>query len=533
MQGRTRRVSAFLSGAVLAVLLCAVALFAQQRNSQPKNPDDPQAVESIRKFTEVYSIVEQNYAQPVDSDKALYNGAIPGMLRVLDPHSNFFDPKAYRQLREDQEGRYYGVGMQIGLFRERMTVMQVFENTPAFRGGIHPGDIIESVDAKSAANMTSDQVADRLKGPKGTSVKLTLSREGLEKPLLIDLIRDEIPRPSVDLHYTVQPGVGYIHISSFMETTSQEVNSALQTFGDVKGLILDLRGNPGGLVNEGVAVADKFLPQGAVVVSHHGRNSPERVYRAAKGNGGKNFPIVVLVNRGTASAAEIVTGALQDHDRALVVGEITFGKGLVQSVYPLSEDTGLALTTAKYYTPSGRLIQRDYTGLNLYDYYTHGGTDNSNDANREVKQTEAGRTVYGGGGITPDVKVPPVKNDRFEDTLLDKYAFFDFARQYVVSHQVDRDFQVDDNVLLDFRKFLDSKSIAFTESELNQDKDWVGCYVKSEVLLDQLGETSSRLARAQCDPLISKAVELMPKAKELAENSRKVMAAKQGKTAAQ
>ena len=362
---------------------------------------------------------------------------------------------------------------------------------------------------------------------------MTLSREGLEKPLLIDLIRDEIPRPSVDLHYTVQPGVGYIHISSFMETTSQEVNSALQTFGDVKGLILDLRGNPGGLVNEGVAVADKFLPQGAVVVSHHGRNSPERVYRAAKGNGGKNFPIVVLVNRGTASAAEIVTGALQDHDRALVVGEITFGKGLVQSVYPLSEDTGLALTTAKYYTPSGRLIQRDYTGLNLYDYYTHGGTDNSNDANREVKQTEAGRTVYGGGGITPDVKVPPVKNDRFEDTLLDKYAFFDFARQYVVSHQVDRDFQVDDNVLLDFRKFLDSKSIAFTESELNQDKDWVGCYVKSEVLLDQLGETSSRLARAQCDPLISKAVELMPKAKELAENSRKVMAAKQGKTAAQ
>lgn len=533
MRGRTRRVYAFLSGAILAILLCAVALFAQQRNSQSSRPDDPAAMESLKKFTDVFSIVEQNYAEPVNADKAVYNGAIPGMLRVLDPHSNFFDPKSFRQMREDQQGRYYGVGMQIGLFRDQMTIMQVFEGTPAFKGGIHPGDVIVSVEGKSAAKMTSDQVADTLKGPKGTPVKITVSRDGLDHPLDLTLIRDEIPRPSVDLHYLVQPGIGYIHVSSFMETTSQEVESALKSFGDLKGLILDLRGNPGGLVNEGVAVAGDFLPQGAVVVSHHGRNSPERVYRATKGNNGKNFPIVVLVNRGTASAAEIVTGALQDHDRALIAGEITFGKGLVQSVYPLSEDTGLALTTAKYYTPSGRLIQRDYTGVNLYDYYTHGGTDNSSDANREVRQTEAGRTVYGGGGITPDVKIPPIKADRFENTLLDRYAFFDFARRYVVTHQVDHSFQVDDNVLLDFRKFLDLKNISFTEAELQQDKDWVGCNLKSEVLLDQIGETSSRLARAQCDPDISKAIELMPKAKELADNSRRIIAAKQSKTSNQ
>ncbi|MDT8068471.1 MAG: S41 family peptidase [Terriglobia bacterium] len=533
MRGRTRRVYAFLSGAILAILLCAVALFAQQRNSQSSPPDDPAAIESLKKFADVFSIVEQNYAEPVDSDKAVYNGAIPGMLRVLDPHSSFFDPKAFRQMREDQQGRYYGVGMQIGLFRNQMTIMQVFENTPAFKAGIHPGDVIVSVGGKSAAKMTSDQVADTLKGPKGTPVDLTVSRDGLDHPLALTVVRDEIPRPSVDLHYMIAPGVGYIHISSFMETTSQEVDSALKSFGDIKGLILDLRGNPGGLVNEGVAVAGDFLPQGAVVVSHHGRNSPERVYRAAKGNGGKSFPIVVLVNRGTASAAEIVTGALQDHDRALIAGEITFGKGLVQSVYPLSEDTGLALTTAKYYTPSGRLIQRDYTGVNLYDYYTHGGTDNSNDANREVRQTESGRTVYGGGGITPDVKIPPIKNDRFEDDLLEHYAFFDFARRYVVNHQVDRNFQVDDNVLLDFRKFLDTKGVNFTEAELQQDKDWVTCNVKSEVLLDQLGETQSRLARAQCDPDISKAVELLPKAKELADNSRKIIAARQSKAVSQ
>jgi len=528
MRGSNRRAIAFLSGAFIAILICAVAVFAQ-RSAQPKKPDDPEAIESLKKFTDIYSIVEQNYAEPVNSDKALYNGAIPGMLRVLDPHSNFFDPKSYRQLREDQRGRYYGVGMQIGLFREKMTVMQVFENTPAFKGGIHPGDLIVSVEGQSAEKMTSDQVATALKGPKGTEVKLTVSREGVSDPLALTLVRDEIPRPSVDLHYLIQPGVGYIHVSSFIESTSQEVGTALDSFGDIKGLILDLRGNPGGLVNEGVAVADKFLPKDAVVVSHHGRNSPERIYRATRGNGGKSFPIVVLVNRNTASAAEIVSGALQDHDRALVVGEITFGKGLVQSVYPLSEDTGLALTTARYYTPSGRLIQRDYTGLNLYDYYTHGGTDNSNDANREVKQTDTGRVVYGGGGITPDVKLPPVKNDRFQQAVLQKYAFFDFARQYVVSHQVTRDFQVDDNVLLDFRKFLDNQKVSFTEAELHQDKDWVGCNLKSEVLLDQLGETQSRLVRAQCDPAISKALELMPKAKDLADNTRKVIAAGQSK----
>src|SRR5262249_49407790 len=174
---------------------------------------------------------------------------------------------------------------------------------------------------------------------------------------------------SVDLKFMIRPGTGYMHISAFNETTEQEVEEALQQFGDLKGLVLDLRGNPGGLLNEGVGVADKFLKRGQVIVSHHGRSSPEKVYRAAHGNGGKDYPLVVLVNRGTASAAEIVSGAIQDHDRGLIVGEVTFGKGLVQTVYPLSESTGLALTTAKYYTPSGRLIQRDYTGVSLYDYY--------------------------------------------------------------------------------------------------------------------------------------------------------------------
>lgn len=528
MDRRSRRVLGITFGCLLTFLACSAALFAQ-RESRSSRIDDPEAVESLKKFTDVYSIVEQNYAEPVNVDKAIYNGAVPGMLRVLDPHSNFFDPKAYRLMREEQRGRYYGVGMQIGVFRSHMTVMQVFESTPAFKAGVHPGDLIVAVDNKDAANMTSDQVADSLKGPRGTSVRLVVSREGLEKPLDFVLVRDEIPRPSVDLHYMIQPGVGYLHISGFQETTSQEVADVLDEMGDLKGLVLDLRGNPGGLVNEGVAVADKFLKKGAVVVSHHGRNSPERVYRAEKGNSGKDYPIVVLVNRGTASAAEIVTGALQDHDRALVVGEITFGKGLVQSVYPLSEDTGLALTTAKYYTPSGRLIQRDYNGVNLYDYYTHGGTDNSSDPNREVKQTDTGRMVYGGGGITPDVKAGVPKNSRFQDELLQKVAFFDFARKYLADKHVSKDFQADDNIMLEFRKFLDNQKIPFTEAELLQDRSWVSCNVKAEILLDEFGESQGRKVRSQCDPIVAKAMELMPKAKELAENSQKTLASRQSK----
>ena len=509
-------------------MACTAAVYAQ-RDTRSTRIDDPDAVENLKKFTDVYSLVEQNYAEPVNVDKAIYNGAIPGMLRVLDPHSNFFDPKQYRLMREEQRGRYYGVGMQIGVFRNKMTVMQVFENTPAFKAGVHPGDVIVAVDNKAAENMTSDQVADSLKGPRGTSVRLTTSRDGLEKPLDFVLVRDEIPRPSVDLKYTIQPGVGYIHISGFQETTAEEVSEALDEFGDLKGLVLDLRGNPGGLVNEGVAVADKFLKKGAVVVSHHGRNSPERVYRAEKGNGGKDYPIVVLVNRGTASAAEIVTGALQDHDRALVVGEITFGKGLVQSVYPLSEDTGLALTTAKYYTPSGRLIQRDYTGVNLYDYYTQGGTDNSSNPNREVKQTDTGRMVYGGGGITPDVKAAAPKNSRLQDELLRKVAFFDFARKYLADKHVPKDFEADDNIMHEFRKFLDDEKISFTEAELLQDRSWVSCNVKAEILLDEFGESQGRKVHSQCDPLVSKAMELMPKAKEMAENTQKTLAARQSK----
>jgi len=504
---------------VSVVLSCGVlgAVFGQHLSP---NGGDSDLREGISTFTQVFSVIEQNYAEPVNADKAIYNGAIPGMLRALDPHSNFFDPKSYALLREEQKGKYYGVGMQVGPHNNKVIVIAPFVGTPAYRAGIRPGDIIAAVDGKPTDNLTTSEVADMLKGPRGTTVRITILREGTEKPIDFSVVRDEIPRFSVDLHFLIRPGVGYMHVSGFQETTEHEVQQALDEMGELRGLVLDLRQNPGGLLSEGVGVADKFLKKGQVIVSHHGRSSPEKVYRAAHGNGGKDYPVVVLVNRGTASAAEIVAGAIQDHDRGIILGETTFGKGLVQTVYPLSENTGLALTTAKYYTPSGRLIQREYAGVSLYDYY-YSHSDADNNANHEVKLTDSGRTVYGGGGITPDVKFAEPKNTKFEDELLQHDTFFNFAKRYT---KVAKNFEVDDQVMQDFRKFLAAQNVTFAEADFAQAGDWIKIRLKGQIFVDAFGQEEGLKVSAENDPEVLKALDLMGQAKQLAENARKVTA---------
>jgi carboxyl-terminal processing protease len=358
-----------------------------------------------------------------------------------------------------------------------------------------------------------------LKGPRGTHVSVTMGREGTPKPLTFDLIRDEVNRPSVDLAFMIKPGVGYIHITNFQETTSRDVQDALDKFGpNLQGLLIDLRGNPGGLLNEAVAVSDKFLQKGQIVVSQHGRAFQDQVYRAPKGSDAK-YPIVVLVNRNTASAAEIVSGALQDHDRALIVGETTFGKGLVQTVFPISENTGLALTTYHYYTPSGRLIQRNYNGVSLYDYYyVRNDALPANNTNKEVKLTDSGRTVYGGGGITPDEKIAEVKDNRTEDTLLQKYAFFNFTRHYLANHTVTKDMVVDDAMLNDFKAFLRDQKIDVSDKDFNDNLDWIKVSIKSELLTSQFGQTEGLRVRAEGDPQIQKALTYMPEALALEEH---------------
>jgi carboxyl-terminal processing protease len=516
---------------ILFFAVCAVAGTVLQRKvGAQSSEDESQIRDSLKAFTNVYSLVEQNYAEPIQGDKAdlaIYDGAIPGMLRTLDPHSNFYDPKAYAKMREDQRGHYYGVGMVIQQQNNKVYVITPYEGTPSFRAGIRPGDIISAVDGKTAEGMTSDLVAKALKGPKGTHVQVTMVREGQAKPLTFDLVRDEIPHPSVDLKYEIRPGVGYVHLTQFQETTAQEVVDAVDSFGNLKGLVLDLRNNPGGLLSQAVEVCDHLLSKGQSIVSQRGRAYPDQNYVATHGNDGKAFPIVVLVNRNTASAAEIVSGALQDHDRALIVGETTFGKGLVQTVYNLSENTGLALTTYHYYTPSGRLIQRNYTGVSLYDYYyNHAGAQPADTTNREVKLTDSGRTVYGGGGITPDEKIESPKANHFQEELLYKNVFFHFAPHYLANRTVDKAFQVDDAVLTDFKQFLSSQDVPWTEKDLNDNMDWLKIQIKEKIVTSQFGQLQGLRTLADWDPEIQKALTYLPEAQALEENAHKVLAQK-------
>jgi carboxyl-terminal processing protease len=492
--------------------------------------DESTLRDSLRSFTGVYSIVEQNYAEPLDADKtdkAIYDGAIPGMLHTLDPHSNFFDPKAFAQMREDQHGRYYGVGMRIQPQpdkngKTKIVVVAPMEGTPSYKAGIRPGDTILLIDGKSAEGMDSAGVAGLLKGPKGTHVSVTMGREG-SKNITFDLVRDDIPNPSVDLAFMIRPGVGYIHVTSFIETTSHEVGDAIEELGknnDLKGLVIDLRGNPGGLMIEAVNMCDKFLQKGQIVVSQRGRAFPDQVYRATHGEQGPKYPIVVLVNRGTASAAEIVSGALQDHDRALIAGETTFGKGLVQTVFQISENTGLALTTYHYYTPSGRLIQRNYDNVSLYDYYyVRDDAKKADKSNLEVKLTDSGRTVYGGGGITPDEKIEPNKSNGFQDNLYLHYAFFDFSKHYLANHVVTKDFTVDDAVMQQFKAFLKDNQIEYTDADINGVLDWVKASIKSELFTSQFGQMEGMKVRADWDPQIAKAITFLPEAQQLADRS--------------
>jgi carboxyl-terminal processing protease len=527
MSIRTRRT---LFSLIVFFSVCALGgMVVSQQVGAQSQADESNFRDSLKSFGAVYQIVAKNYAEPLTGDmpdRAIYDGAIPEMLHTLDPHSSFYDPKAFAKMREDQRGKYYGVGMYIQPKSGKVVVVYPIEGSPAFRAGLHPGDVISGVDGQSTANMTSDDVANKLKGPRGTSVTVTVTRVGATAPLTFQLVRDEIPNASIDLSYEIRPGIGYIHIHQFQETTGREFDDALDAFGpNLKGLVLDLRGNPGGVLVEAVAVCDRLLKRGQIIVSQKGRAFPDQVYRATHGNDGQMFPVVVLVNHNTASAAEIVSGALQDHDRALIAGETTFGKGLVQTVYTLSDNTGLALTTYHYFTPSGRLIQRNYNGVSLYDYYYN--HDQAQDAkDREVKLTDSGRTVYGGGGITPDVKVEPPKSTPFEDVLAEHEVFLGFTEQYLAHRTVAKDFQVDDAVMSDFKQYLSGQSIDYTPQELATNEDWVKTNIKSTLFTTQFGETSGLKVEADWDPMIQQGLGLMTQAAQLEQHAEQVVAQK-------
>jgi carboxyl-terminal processing protease len=333
----------------------------------------------------------------------------------------------------------------------------------------------------------------------------------------------------------LKPGIGYMLLNQFNETTDREIADALKQLGasSLDGLVLDLRGNPGGLLNEAVAVGDMFLEKGQLIVSYHGRSAPERNFRAIRGNQGMTVPIVVLVNNNSASAAEIVSGAIQDHDRGLVVGETTFGKGLVQTVQPLSENTGLALTTARYYTPSGRLIQRDYKSISLYEYHYERKVP---EHPSEIRQTDSGRQVTGGGGITPDIIVPSPKYDKFQETLFRADVLYPaeqgvagFTRYYLGTKPViTHSFEVDDNVIREFRSYLAKHNVKYTEVEFADNLDWIKHKLKQEVFMSAYGTQEGDKVLLAADPQVQKAVESIPQARALYENARKVVAQRNG-----
>jgi carboxyl-terminal processing protease len=396
----------------------------------------------------------------------------------------------------------------------KIVVIAPTEGSPAFKAGIKPADVIVAIDGKPTTGLDTLGVANLLKGPRGTKVSVSMQRDGVAKPIIFELVRDEIAQPSVDIAFLIKPGIGYVHITGEMETTASELQAALDRFGpNLNGLLIDLRGNPGGLLNEAVDVCDKFLQKGQIVVSQRGRAFPDQVYRAPSGSTLK-YPVVILVNRNTASAAEIISGALQDHDRALIVGETTFGKGLVQTVFPISENSGLALTTFHYYTPSGRLIQRNYDGISLYDYYyVRNDALPANQTNKEVKLTDSGRTVYGGGGITPDEKIPEIKINHFEDVMLvHGDQFFKFAAQYMSNHQVNRDLVVDDALLQQFKDYLHAQKIDYTDKDFNDNLPWVKAKIKSELFTWQFGQNLGNKVMTEWDPQIEKALTYMPEA---------------------
>jgi carboxyl-terminal processing protease len=460
-----------------------------------------------------------------EPEDIVYDG-IAGMLEVLDPHSNYLDPRSFRKMRARQEGSFFGIGIIISRRNGEITVIAPIAGTPAAARGLRAGDVISAVEGEPTDELTLDDVVDRVRGPEGTDVALTIVRPGLEAPFDVSITRARIPQTSVRFAFMIRPQVGYIRLSEFSNTSVAEVRDAIRDLTDdgMTQLVFDLRNNPGGPLDAAVGISDLFLLEGQLIVSTRGRTSDSNsTYRAPGRESGFDGPLVVLVNAGSASASEIVAGAVQDHDRGLVLGETTWGKGLVQTVFTV-RDTGLALTTARYYTPSGRSIQRDYESY--IDYITHRNGVTAPDATDTIYETDAGRTVLGGGGIIPDVTV---ESRPFSDEVVRMYgqsAFFRFAVELLTAVPKDRQqewargFQVTPEVLDQFWSWVLDEEVltgANTEKarEDAQDVDDVSRAIHTEVLNATLGLEAGYRVAIEGDEQFAAAVDHLDEAADI------------------
>jgi carboxyl-terminal processing protease len=528
-------------------------------------------------YSEALAVISENYVDSVEYEKA-NEAAIQGMLWTLDPHSNFFSPVEYARLLQDQESRFTGIGVSILRHRDGVYVQTPIEGTPAAKAGMRFGDRIVEVDGKDAREWTTQAVSKAVRGPEGEPVNIKIERAGSQAPLFFTIKRGSVPQPSIRNSFMVRPGVGYVGLTGgFTHTTADELSQALDELSKqgMQQLILDLRNNPGGLLDQAIRVASHFVPRGKPVVSVRSRDEESnREYKNAFYEP-VNYPLVVLTNGNSASASEIVAGAIQDHGRGLIVGETTFGKGLVQRIFNLPYGAGLTLTTAKYYTPYGRLIQRSYAGGSLYDYYTHHAADATTTTPRQPAsptsptsptspatpnapnaavvptplptpaptpsgpaiRTAGGRVFYGGGGITPDYEVKPLDVGTPVRGRIYEEAFY-FARQLaggqiagLESYRINAepqfgraprpaDFPITDKVLQAFRDFVKRDTEAgLSVAQIDRDLDYVRLRIRENLVNAGYGGDAATRFLLEGDPQLLRSLELFPEAKALAENT--------------
>ncbi|MSO45594.1 MAG: S41 family peptidase [Acidobacteria bacterium] len=521
------------SAAAFAVVLCALAGGQFGRSALSAQDQVP---DQYKVFTAALSAVEQNYVGTVESDRLVY-GAISGMLQTLDPHSNFMDPRSYAQMRERQEGRYYGLGISIVVLDGAISVATMFEGSPAFQKGLRRGDIIARIEGEDTKGWTSDQAVRRLRGARGTPVKIAIKRAGYDNLIPLEVVRDEIHIPTVPAAFMIDRQTGYLRIMDFGENTDAELGRALKDLTDkgMKRLVFDLRGNPGGALDQAIKVSNRFLPRGDMIVYTRGRvANSDQDYRATESSDYLTIPMVTLVNRNSASASEIVSGALQDHDRSLIVGETTFGKALVQSVYRVSQGAGVAVTTARYFTPSGRLIQRPWDGT-FDEYLTYALREQ--DPNRvhraeDLKLTDAGRNVYSGGGVEPDRRfdgpVDGFSPTRFARILYSRQLFDSFAQRFsrmgdtriapsptTKPRNLSPDFVVDDAMVAEFKEHVIAEHVKIDEAAWQKDIEFINTMIHYEIDVDLFGIEASRRTLSTRDPQLQYALTLFPEAQRL------------------
>jgi carboxyl-terminal processing protease len=528
-----------LSAAAFVVLLCALVGGFSGRRALAQDQLDQQ----YRVLADALQAVESNYVGEVESDNLVYS-AITGMLRTLDPHSSFMSPKDYRQMRERQQGHYSGLGIQIGAIDGDLTISQVFEGSPAYAKGIRRGDVIARIEKDDTKGWTTDQAVDKLRGPKGTTVNIGVRRATYDKLIDLTVPRDDVRMPTVPAAGMLDASTGYIRLSDFGENTDQELGRALRdlTGKGMRRLVFDLRENPGGALDQAIKVTNRFVPKGKLVVSTRGRvRNSDQDYHATESSDYLNLPMVTLVNRNSASASEIVSGALQDYDRSLILGETTFGKALVQSVYKVDQNAGAAITTARYITPSGRMIQRPWDGT-FDDYLAYRYRDqdaNKVHSDKDLKYTTSGRKVYSGGGIEPDERFDgPVEGfnpSRFGRTLYARNyphnVFARYAQRFARSGDtrippsattrlLGPDYEVTPEMVAEFKELAKKEPIKWDEAAWEADQAFIRAMIRNEIDVDLFGVSSAYLNLAKSDPQLQFALTKFDEAQRLLELSR-------------